>query len=226
MSPKALPYILNQEELWLLPQKAIWYPKYQSLILSDVHLGKTGHFRKAGIAIPKEVAQEDLATLSDLIEQYSPKQIIFLGDLFHSEINNDWQWFSLWRELHHRIKIILVKGNHDILPPIVYAQLRLTVVDFLEMGSFTFIHEPVDINSKTESYTISGHIHPGVCLRGKGRQFLNLPCFYFGAQQAILPAFGKFTGLAILKINATDKVFAVTPQQIMVVKDGASCFPS
>ena len=216
--------MLHHEELMLLPQKALWYPKYQSLVLSDVHLGKTGHFRKAGIAIPQAIAQEDLATLSDLIEQYSPKQIIFLGDLFHSEMNNDWQWFSLWRELHQSIEMILVKRNHDILPPYVYAQLKIDVVDFLEMGAFTFVHEPEQPHLNENSYTISGHIHPGICLRGKGRQFLKLPCFYFGPQQAILPAFGKFTGLAILKITTLDKVFAVTPQQIIEVNHGSTCF--
>ena len=217
--------MLHHEELMLLPQKALWYPKYKSLVLSDVHLGKTGHFRKAGIAIPQAIAQEDLATLSDLIEQYSPKQIIFLGDLFHSEMNNDWQWFSLWRELHQNIEIILVKGNHDILQPYVYVQLKICVVDFLEMGAFTFVHEPEQSHLNKRCYTISGHIHPGVCLHGKGRQILKLPCFYFGSQQAILPAFGKFTGLAILKITTSDKVFAVTPQQIIEVTQGANCFP-
>ena len=216
--------MLHHEELMLLPQKALWYPKYQSLVLSDVHLGKTGHFRKAGIAIPQAIAQEDLATLSDLIEQYSPKQIIFLGDLFHSEMNNDWQWFSLWRELHQNIEMILVKGNHDILGPYVYAQLKICVVNFLEMGAFIFVHEPEQSHLNKSCYTISGHIHPGVCLQGKGRQFLKLPCFYFGPQQAILPAFGKFTGLALLKITTSDKVFAVTPQQIIEVNHGSTCF--
>ena len=74
----------------LLPEKAIFWAEEQMLIIADVHLGKVGHFRKAGIAIPKRMEQDDLAMVSDLIQEYEPVSIIFLGDLFHSEMNNDW----------------------------------------------------------------------------------------------------------------------------------------
>lgn len=38
--------------------------------------------------------QDDLAMVSDLIQEYEPVSIVFLKDLFHSEMNNDWEgWF-------------------------------------------------------------------------------------------------------------------------------------
>jgi metallophosphoesterase superfamily enzyme len=49
------------ETLVLLPERAIWFPKYETLLVSDTHLGKGSHFRKAGIAIPTVLKQEDLA---------------------------------------------------------------------------------------------------------------------------------------------------------------------
>ena len=63
------------QDLLLLPQKAIFWQQEKALIASDVHLGKSGHFRKAGIALPQDMAQEDLAVLSDLIHQYQPQKI-------------------------------------------------------------------------------------------------------------------------------------------------------
>src|SRR6476469_1295246 len=109
-------FLFKDENLLLLPQKAIYFPSYKILLLSDVHLGKGAHFRKSGIAIPKQLAQEDLAMLSDLIHYYQPQKIIFLGDLFHSDMNNDWDWFCLWREMHQHIDMELIRGNDDILP--------------------------------------------------------------------------------------------------------------
>lgn len=204
-----------EETLFLLPQKAIWFPKHQTLLLSDTHLGKGAHFRKAGIAIPQNIAQEELSILSDLISELNPQHIIFLGDLFHSEINNDCDWFVLWRELHQNIEMILVKGNHDILPISFYKKVNLKVVDSFFVGKFNLMHEPP--KSPDENYIIAGHIHPGVRLKGKARQGVTLPCFYFGTQYAILPAFGKFTGKALLKAQTNDKIFAIAGKQVIVI---------
>jgi uncharacterized protein len=68
-------------------------------------------------------------------------------------------------------------------------------------------------------YNLAGHIHPGVSLRGKGRQSLTLPCFYFGRHQALLPAFGVFTGLARIKPVKEDKVFVIVEDKIMDLSD-------
>lgn len=204
-----------EEELLLLPQKAIWLPKYQTLLLSDTHLGKGAHFRKAGIAIPQILAQEELARLSDLISELKPLTIIFLGDLFHSEINNDCDWFALWREMHQKIEMILVKGNHDILPQSFYQKVNLKVVHSFFIGKFKLMHEPP--KSPESDYIIAGHIHPGVRLKGKARQGVTLPCFYFGVQFAVLPAFGKFTGKAIIKPTENDKIFAIAGEQVVQI---------
>ena len=213
MLEEGYPFSFKEEELVLLPAKGIWFPQYTALLVSDTHLGKGAHFRKAGIPIPLALAQEDLACLSDLIAQFKPKQLIFLGDLFHSDMNNDWAWFSLWREMHHKINMILVKGNHDILPLQFYETLKITVVNEMMLGNFKLMH---DLPKKDEEhYVISGHIHPGIRLQGKANQQITVPCFYFGLKNAIMPAFGKFTGKAILKIKAVDKVFAVAGKKIV-----------
>ena len=208
-------FSFKEEDLVLLAAKAIWFPKHTTLLVSDTHLGKGSHFRKAGIPIPQALAQEDLACLSDLIAQFKPQQLIFLGDLFHSDMNNDWSWFSLWRELHKKVTMILVKGNHDILPLHFYETLKITVVNDLMLGAFKLMH---DLPKKDEeNYVISGHIHPGVRLLGKGYQQMIVPCFYFGEKYGIMPAFGKFTGKAVLKIKIQDKVFAVAGKKIISV---------
>jgi DNA ligase-associated metallophosphoesterase len=215
----SVPYSFSflDQNLLLLPEKAVFWKEQQILIVADIHLGKVGHFRKAGIAIPKKMEQDDLAELSDLIHRYSPKTILLLGDLFHSELNNDWDWLVLWRSLFTDLRMILVLGNHDVLNKALYSDLRFELFEHFDAGPFRFSHEPFEKKflPKGGLYVISGHIHPGVVLKGAGRQILTLPCFHFGKRQAILPAFGKFTGKVRMKNSKEDQIFAVLQDKIV-----------
>ena len=217
MISEPLPFKFLDQTLLLLPEKAILWQEEKTLILADIHLGKVGHFRKAGIGIPKQMEQDDLALISDLIYQYNPTTIIFLGDLFHSDMNNDWGWLVLWRSLFKDIDMILVLGNHDILNSKFYKDLNLELHNTLKLGPFLFSHEPLNPKKiiETKAYVICGHIHPGVTLKGSGRQMLTLPCFHFGEKQAIIPAFGKFTGKVCVKNVRGDKVFAVVKNKVI-----------
>ena len=47
-------------------------------------------------------------------------------------------------------------------------------------------------------YALGGHVHPGIVLRGAFDDSARLPCFVLGPRRAILPAFGGFTGLAMV----------------------------
>ena len=212
-------HILLKQTLRLLPQKAIFWDEEQALIVADVHLGKVGHFRKAGIAIPKSMEQEDLAALSDIIHETKPKSIIFLGDLFHSDMNNDWDWFVLWRNLFKGIRMILIRGNHDIIHDDFYTKLDFELHDQLYIGPFLLVHEPLKVAKLAleQRYVLSGHIHPGVSLKGKGKQAVTLPCFYFGDKQGILPAFGRFTGKVCIMHERTDFVFGVLQNKVIAL---------
>lgn len=207
---------LNQQ-LVLLPERAIFWEEEKALIISDLHIGKVGHFRKAGIAIPKLMEQEELSTLSDLIRDCKATQLFFLGDLFHSEMNNDWNWLQLWRDLFPDIRMVLIKGNHDILHLDYYVEAGFEVYNTLEVKPFLFVHDKKDVEKKSpaDSYVISGHIHPAFRLRGRARQSLLLSCFYFGKHYAILPAFGKFTGKCCVEEMDGDTIFGVLKNSVV-----------
>ncbi|WP_250630672.1 ligase-associated DNA damage response endonuclease PdeM [Rhodoflexus caldus] len=209
MVSKSLCYSLLGQNFHLLPEKAIFWEEEQTLILSDIHLGKAGHFRKSGFAIPQGVHLHDLVTLESIIERWQPAKVLIIGDLFHSEWNAEWLLFSDWLEQFTSVRWVLVKGNHDILPAAAYRLSCLQIVaDKWESYPFVFTHEPVE--PAGEWYNISGHIHPAVRLTGRGRQHLVLPCFYFGCRNGILPAFGKFTGMATIQAKTGDTVFVIS----------------
>src|SRR5690349_23713037 len=108
-------HIIYKNTFWLSLQRCVYWEEQNALIVSDLHFGKTGHFRKSGIAVPQAVYKEDLHRLVHLIQYFQPKQLIVVGDLFHSHQNKELELFQRWREDLSGLPIHLVKGNHDIL---------------------------------------------------------------------------------------------------------------
>jgi uncharacterized protein len=205
------------QTLLLLPERAIFWKEKEMLLLADLHLGKAGHFRKAGIPVSAEVHHHDLAVLDKLIQDWQPRDVLFLGDLFHSSINSEWFWFEDWLEQQPGTRFTLIKGNHDVLPDGVYKSSRLQIVaGNMEILPFLLTHQPPRAGELTEgTYALCGHIHPAVTLRGAARQELSLPCFYFGLHFGILPAFGKFTGFYKIKPKAGEGVYGVLPNKVV-----------
>jgi DNA ligase-associated metallophosphoesterase len=209
---------IGGEVLWLLPEKAIYWPAQKSLLIADTHFGKITHFRKAGIALPDTAAFENLRNFKRLIEIYRPNAVYFLGDLFHSELNTE--WFGLREVLTQflHITLHLVEGNHDILDENSYTRLGFTMhMEPLVLGPFVFSHEPMESEIPDGRINVCGHIHPGVRLRGSARQTMRLPCFFLKPNQLIMPAFGAFTGLYTLKPTKKEQVFVCVNNSVMEV---------
>jgi len=207
------PYQIKGQQMWLSADRCLFWQKAKALIVSDLHFGKTGHFRKSGIAVPQGVFQEDLQRLVSQVQYFRPEMLIFVGDLFHSVENKEFRWFKNWRENYPDLMIHLVKGNHDILDQERYAEASIFVhEDQLTMEDFQFVHDISHVLSakvRPGGYVFSGHIHPGIRVSGPGKQSLCFPCFYFGTEYAVLPAFSKFTGVAVIEPKAGESVFAI-----------------
>jgi len=210
--------IISQgEELILDKERALFLPKHQLLAISDLHLGKSAHFRQAGLQVPATIAQSDLQRLSSLIEKYNPDTLLIVGDMFHHGLNTDVDDFTDWRKQFPNLNLLLVKGNHDKLSDADYAAMNIEIHEpSFCMGPFCFIHDAPNCTEE-ELYPISGHIHPGVTIVGKAKQRLKFPCFYFGNDYAVLPAFSLFTGLYNIYPKANEQIFAVTPKNVVQV---------
>lgn len=206
----SLSFSIQDEELTLLPERAVFWEKKRILIVSDVHLGKAGHFRKHGIPISRNVHVDDLRILSHLVATKQPQQVILLGDLFHSAENNEWKDFLHFLSVHEHVQFTLIEGNHDILTE--YPS-ELQCLPKLIIKPFSFTH----IKEEDYHYNLSGHIHPGVMIRGKARQGLVMPCFLFGKQNGILPAFGQFTGVKKIVPKKEDQIYVVAENNVIAL---------
>lgn len=204
------------EDLILSKHRAIYWAAKKMLIISDLHLGKGAHFRKAGIQIPVHVNTTDLNKLTTLILEFTPDILLITGDMFHHQMNSEAELFRLWRLQYPNLKIILIKGNHDLLKARDYSDLAIETyhTEFL-CEPFRFIHDQPAVTDNY--YNITGHIHPGVTIYGKARQLIRLPCFYFGKTGAILPAFSVFTGLSKIKAEKGDLFYVITPEKVILV---------
>ncbi len=186
--------ICNGELLVLSAMKAAYWPTQQTLILADLHLGKSAYFRNQGIAIPSTIMLDDLSRLAQLIKLFPTQKIIVVGDMFHHSYNTDIQIFKDWRQQFNDLQIELVPGNHDKLLEIDYSTLNIVVTNTMHTSyPFVFMHEP--FQATNEGFVISGHLHPGYIMEGRARQAMRLPCFIQFKNQLVLPAFSAFTGL-------------------------------
>lgn len=213
------PHILLGQIFWVTHERALFWEEQGTLIVADLHFGKTGHFRKEGIAIPSRIYTDDLQRLIAMIYHFKAERLIIVGDFTHSVINRELEHFRKWRNDFSGLQIDLVKGNHDILSDDWYRENRITVHEWdLAIGPFGFRHEdkrPRRAELPQVKYIFSGHLHPAVQLKGSGKQKLRLPCFYFSKDRAVLPAFSKFSGSFVISPEPGDVLYAITPQELM-----------
>ena len=194
----------------LSAERCIYWENEDILIISDLHLGKTGHFRKAGIAVPQGIFMEDMQRLVTQLQSFKPQRVIVIGDMFHSKGNKEHDLFVKWRKDFTQLSIVLVKGNHDILDESWYREADIETSSCeITIGRFAFVHDYTDCVVPGDGYIFSGHIHPGISIYGIGKQSLRFPCFYFGKHHAVLPAFSRFTGMYGITPRREESVYAI-----------------
>lgn len=204
--------ITIQNEIFTLTnQRALYWEKEKALIFSDLHIGKTAHFRKNGIALANHIMKNDLERLSVLIEYFQPKKFIIVGDLLHAGNNSDVDEFCNWQKQYPHIKFVLVEGNHDRISKTLEKKLCLDSRSaLLEIDDIAFVH---DFDRSNPKFQITGHIHPGFVINSPVKR-IKLPCFAVTSKQLLLPAFSEFTGLDTKNIPKKGIYFVFTDSEI------------
>jgi uncharacterized protein len=191
------------EHVTLLPERALFWPRMHTLFVADVHWGKAATFRAASIALPGGTTSDDLARLGAAVARAGapgPRTLAAVSE---------------WRARNAELEVVLVRGNHDRgagdpPPEWGFACLDAPALD----PPFVLSHHPGD---SAEGYLLAGHIHPAVQLVGAARQRMKLPCFLFGPRVGILPAFGGFTGTALVVPQPGDRVYVVVEDEVIQV---------
>ncbi|MEL6922947.1 MAG: ligase-associated DNA damage response endonuclease PdeM [Bacteroidota bacterium] len=210
-------HIIHNQTFLLHPDKVLFWEETSMLLIADMHLGKGAHFRKEGIAVPVNIIQKELQKLEALVDLFQAERVVFLGDLFHSVYNPEWEFFGRWMNKRPELSFELIIGNHDILSRHQYEKFGVLIHESaLDLHDILLTHEPMEA-VPFGKYNLAGHLHPGVRLVGRGQQYVRLACFYFSEVQGLLPAFGAFTGLHVLQPKGADRVFVVAEGSVVEV---------
>jgi DNA ligase-associated metallophosphoesterase len=206
------------ETLWLLPERAAFWPSQKTLLVADLHLGKPAAFRAAALPVPEASMNADLDRLTRAVRQTRAERLVVLGDLVHAKSGQTPRTVDAvaeWRERHRALTVILVLGNHDKRSGATPHGWRMEIADDSKHEPpFVWRHWPDEHDA---GYVVAGHVHPVAQLRGPGRQRLRLRCFAVGERRMILPAFGDFTGGAVGAPGSTDRVFVVADGHVVEV---------
>lgn len=209
---------IQGETAWLLPQKALYWPREKMLVIADIHFGKAAAFRAQGVPVPRGTTTENLQALDALMLLHETEQIVFLGDFLHARASHASATVAAmlaWRLRHPALRLILVRGNHDLRAGDPSATLGIEMVDEPYMvAPFAFCHHP-DIAA--DGYVLAGHVHPVFVLSSR-HDSLRLPCFLAGPARMILPSFGAFTGGHPVSAGAGEHVYVSSGEAVHCVR--------
>lgn len=172
-----------------LPSGALWWPDQRLFCVSDLHLAKSERIaRRGGGHLPPYDTRDTLGRLSQDLNQCSPETVICLGDSFddleaaRSLPEAERLWIA---SLQAGRRWVWIEGNHDPGP----VELGGSHLAELSIKPLTFRH----IANSEARAEVSGHYHPKVRLRLRGRM-VSRPAFLIDGNRMILPAYGAYTG--------------------------------
>jgi uncharacterized protein len=209
--------------LRLLAQRALFLPEHGLLLVADAHIGKAVSFRRLGVPVPGGTTSETLARLDEAVEASGARHVVFLGDLLHSARSrapSTWAAVGAWRTRRSGLELTLIRGNHDSRAGDPPAEWRVRCIDGpLMLGGLALAHHPDPV---PDAYVLAGHIHPAAVVGGRrAHDSLRLPCFHFGAQVGVLPAFGAFTGMHVLPRGPADRVYVIAGDAVRALNSPA-----
>lgn len=199
------------ETLAVHPARLLHWPAAATLFAADLHLGKTAAFRRAGIPVPEGGSAADLERLGRAVNECGAARLVLLGDLLHAAAGRTQpvlDALAAWRARHPALEVTLVAGNHDRRAGPPPAELGFDLVEEpWPYGPFACRHTPQAAPEADGRYALAGHIHPVAVLADRDGTRLRLPCLHAGPHGAVLPAFGSFTGGAVVAPTRGDRVF-------------------
>lgn len=182
----SLDFSFQGSTLTALPSGALYWHAEETLVVSDLHLGKSERIaRRGGALLPPYDTIETLSRLEADIRHTAPKAVICLGDSFDDLAAGaalDEPQRDTIRLLQAGRRWYWLEGNHDPGP----VDLGGAHLAELALGPLTFRHIAVDDAAPGE---VSGHYHPKARVRHMSR-----PCFMADAGRLIMPAYGSYTG--------------------------------
>lgn len=207
------------------------------LFVADLHLGKGGTLRRAGVPIPAGTSRETMERISRTVARVggSIREVWVLGDLVHAAAGLD---ESLVGEVAEWIAglpgggLHLVRGNHDRSAGRMPAEWHLEAHDEPHLLDGLYAaHIPPEPGrpdpSVDDRAMLAGHLHPMV-RAGRGRtRTRKMPAFvgWGGAMDRprvlVLPAQGRMVDGAVIRGRPGLYAWVCTEGEVVALAEGA-----
>jgi|WetSurMetagenome_2_1015567.scaffolds.fasta_scaffold78690_2 uncharacterized protein len=184
-----------------LINKSIFFPGEKILAIADLHMGYEEVLNRQGIMVPRRQFRETVEDLKKIFAETGKiNEVVICGDFKHafgSILKQEWNDVFLIIDFLEANceKIILVKGNHDMVLEPLAGKKNILVEDFYIKEDVLFLHgnkEIPEIGRKEIGMMVMGHRHPAVMIADKYKQE-KFKCFlvgkFRGKETVILPSF-------------------------------------
>ncbi|HAB17561.1 MAG TPA: metallophosphoesterase [Verrucomicrobiota bacterium] len=184
-------------------RRAIYFSEAQTLAVADVHLGYAWVQRQRGALLPVATPDTTYSRLSALLSDYSPREVVVLGDLVHQAVALpavERALRALGEILAKGMTLTVCQGNHDRDLGVLVNQwsLPMRIVSSLRVGRYQLHHgdgEP-DVSDfrldSADAIQVIGHEHPALRLGDGVATAVKVPCFLVADEVIVVPAFSDW----------------------------------
>lgn len=187
-----------------LRDRAAYLPGPETLVLSDLHLGKDA---ASNVDLPLGEHADITERVGTLVDAFDPGTVVVAGDLLHS-------FDALPRGVVESVgaieraaaaagaDLVVTPGNHDSLLGQVWTG---ATADEHAAGDWVVAHGHEAPEGDAAGYVV-GHDHPTISVEGQRRPcYLWGPGAYRGADVLVLPSFTKLAaGVEVNEMHAGD----------------------
>lgn len=202
----------------LFASRAAYLPEHDTLLVADLHLGKSATFRRSGLPVPRGPCEGTLAVVLRLLQQTQAQRLVVLGDMFHArsslapDVITAVDQFLLACK---SVELLLICGNHDARVGQLPQHWPIeTVAAGQRLGNIVLTHEPAELPAGAD-LLLCGHVHPALRLSSRHGAFGKLPCFWYSSGCLVFPALGKFTGTYAIQPRRSDRIWLIADDEII-----------
>ena len=213
MDPLPRPRTEIYPGLWLDARRALFIEKLGALVVSDLHWGYAASHRVAGNLLPLWGDELIAKTLHALLNDYAPREMIWLGDSLHTLAGRTAAEAFL-REVNSACRVSLVAGNHD--EKWGAAGRR----DLVHPGFYFHHGDAVPRDVPPGIIEVIGHHHPALSWWDGAGTRLKLPALVASPRRLIMPAFSPWAAGAPWQDRLRDDeiLWAIAPSRVFAVR--------
>jgi uncharacterized protein len=205
-------------QVWLDSRRAVYFEDLNAVVVGDLHWGYAVSHRAAGNLLPIWGDEIVAQSLRSLLNDYRPREMIWLGDCLHALAGKTSAEAFLQELTRSEVTVTILCGNHD-------RRWSRPTERVLRRGRYVFHHGDQASPELAEGeIEVVGHFHPAAGLYDGAGTRLRLPALVASAQRLILPAFSPWAAGLVWndRLQPTEILWAVAPSRIFAVRSAQS----